>query len=553
MKDIRGAFEVVNVSITAINSNVILPIARACAARHGDLWIIYMGNNEVVGPFGAATVFGAKAPPLWAIRLSLAVEQTRVGQLIQALTRRLKGRSAEASWGGMQMFLGNQIRSEDPRRETVYRNFERNLRDIVRAGLNSGAKILLSTVAVNLRDSAPFASLGDTHLAAGDRAAFERSRADGDLAERQGNFAQAALRFEEAARIDPRMAEVQFGWGQSLLEIAQPAPAAEKFQLACDSDALPFRADSRINGIIRRTGRQWGDPNLALLDSAAVLRVGAPSGILGAETFYEHVHFNFDGNYRLALAWAEQVQRMLPSSFARSEATNWASQAVCERRLGLTDWNRLLVVKSVLERLQAPPLSSRSNAPRQREALQEELRRLSLEAIPVNAAGARNVYLEAIQRSPQDPFLHENYAEFLQSAGDLSGAVEQWTQVRALQPQDPVAAFQCGHVLGLKGKWMDAQTSLVEAISLRPTMEEAWFELGKARFALGRYDDALHDFEAARELRPNDARILCEMGRALSLLKRPDEALRSLERAVSSRFLQRGSAIRAGGQLGLMN
>ncbi|MGB8368108.1 MAG: hypothetical protein WCF71_02315 [Verrucomicrobiia bacterium] len=46
-------FEVINLGITAINSHVILPIARDCAHADGDLWIIYMGNNEMVGPFGA--------------------------------------------------------------------------------------------------------------------------------------------------------------------------------------------------------------------------------------------------------------------------------------------------------------------------------------------------------------------------------------------------------------------------------------------------------------------------------------------------------------------
>jgi len=50
-------FEVVNVSITAINSHAILPIARECARQQGDFWIIYMGKNEMVGPFGAASVF----------------------------------------------------------------------------------------------------------------------------------------------------------------------------------------------------------------------------------------------------------------------------------------------------------------------------------------------------------------------------------------------------------------------------------------------------------------------------------------------------------------
>ena len=46
-------FEVVNAAMTAINSHVILPIARECSKADGDIWVIYMGNNEVVGPFGA--------------------------------------------------------------------------------------------------------------------------------------------------------------------------------------------------------------------------------------------------------------------------------------------------------------------------------------------------------------------------------------------------------------------------------------------------------------------------------------------------------------------
>jgi tetratricopeptide (TPR) repeat protein len=546
-------FEVVNVSITAINSNVILPIARECAAQHGDLWIIYMGNNEVVGPFGAATVFGAKAPPLWAIRLSLAIEQTRVGQLLQALTRKLKGRGAEPSWGGMQMFLGNQIRSDDPSREVVYRHFERNLQDIVRTGLDSGAKILLNTVAVNLRDSAPFASLTDPRLSAERQVKLEQCLTNGEREALQQDFAGATNQFADAARIDPRMAEAPFQWGAALLQLGQPGPAAGKFQLACDSDALPFRADSRINDIIRRTARDWGDPNLALADSSSTLAAHTASGILGSETFFEHVHFNFDGNYQLALAWADQVQRMLPAGFAPAEGTNWASQAFCEQRLGLTDWSRLLVVKSVLERLQAPPLSHRSNALQQREELLENLRRLNALTTADNAANARSIYLEAIRRDPDNHFLYENYAEFLQAVGDFSGSVEQWKRVQELQPQDPVACFQCGHVLELEGHWAESESNLLEAVSLRPSFVEAWYELGRVQFAQQRYTMALQNFETARRLRPNDPRVYYELGRTLSLLKQPNEALTNFEHAVALNPGDVEARYSLGGQFGLVN
>ncbi len=57
-------FEVVNAAMTAINSHVILPIARDCAAQDGDVWLVYMGNNEVIGPYGAGTVFGSSGASL---------------------------------------------------------------------------------------------------------------------------------------------------------------------------------------------------------------------------------------------------------------------------------------------------------------------------------------------------------------------------------------------------------------------------------------------------------------------------------------------------------
>ena len=161
----RKHFEVVNVAITAINSNVILPIAQDCASQDGDVWIVYMGNNEMVGPFGAATVFGSQAPPLAMIRLNLLIQRTRIGQLFTAAIRKLRAKSTPASWGGMEMFLGNQLPPDDPRKEVVYKNFERNLDDIVRTGVNSGAKVLVSTVAVNLKDCPPFGSLPGDHSA----------------------------------------------------------------------------------------------------------------------------------------------------------------------------------------------------------------------------------------------------------------------------------------------------------------------------------------------------------------------------------------------------
>jgi len=174
------SFEVINVAFTAINSHVILPIARECAAHEGDVWIIYMGNNEMVGPFGAATVFGLQAPSLPYVRLALALQRLRTGQWLMELARRLSRHGTESpGWRGIAMFLDNQIAPDSPRRETVYRNFQRNLDDIVRVGVNSGAKVLLNTVAVNLKDCPPFASMNNSRLSPAERAKFDQLYSNG--------------------------------------------------------------------------------------------------------------------------------------------------------------------------------------------------------------------------------------------------------------------------------------------------------------------------------------------------------------------------------------
>ena len=48
-------------------------------------------------PFGAATVFGSRAPPLTAVRWNLAIQKTRVGQLAVKMLRNLGGKPKNTS------------------------------------------------------------------------------------------------------------------------------------------------------------------------------------------------------------------------------------------------------------------------------------------------------------------------------------------------------------------------------------------------------------------------------------------------------------------------
>jgi tetratricopeptide (TPR) repeat protein len=521
-------FEVINVAFTAINSHVILPIARECAAHEGDLWIVYMGNNEMVGPFGAATVFGWQAPPLPFARAVVAFQRLRTGQWLMELARKVRGESPKsAAWGGMAMFLNNQVPPDSPRKGTVYRNFQKNLDGIVRAGVNSGAKVLLNTIAVNLKDCPPFASMTARNLTQTDRAQFDQLYTNAMQAMAQNEFSKAAEFFERTARLDATFAELQFRWGECLLAQTNQEGARERFQLACDNDALPFRADSRINSAIRAEPEHVGSKGLILFNSSAALAAGSETGICGEETFYEHVHFGFDGRYRLGRAWAEQIESLLGRN-----TNEWASQSLCDERLGLSPWNRAQVVHFMLERIQTPPLSTQPNNERRKAALEARMAGLRPQMTAENAQTTRKTFQKLLVQRPEDYFLHQEFAVFLELSGDPTGALAEWQRFRELLPQDSLGHYQTGRLLITQQRYAEAEAELRTAVAIRPGRADGWVELGNAFALQKKYPEALASYATALKMEPQNAQTLLRRGKVLGYMNRHAEAMESYRAAL---------------------
>jgi tetratricopeptide (TPR) repeat protein len=455
-----------------------------------------------------------------------------VGQLAMAGLRRLAGKSANTTWGGMQMFLQNQIPPNDPRRETVYRNFEHNLRDILHAGLDSGAKVILNTMSVNLKDCPPFASLTNSNLPSADREQFQKVYQEGLALEKAGSAAEAAHQFEQAAKLDPAFAELQYRWAECLWRSTHNT-ARMNYQLACDTDALPFRADTRINTAIRRVAGELGGSSLILSDAESILADASPNGIAGDEVFFEHVHFNFRGNYLLGRLWAEQIMRLLPGTTTAASSVDWASEEVCELDLGLTPWNRSFVIESVIRRMQQPPLSSQFNNPALLAALQAELKSLQALQADTNAVMRSGQELvDAIQRAPRDPFLYDGLANLYEALGDRKRAADAYRKTLELLPYDFYSKLQLGRLYGELGQPAEGEPLLQQAARQRPTIPEVWTELGKVQMTQKKYAVALESYTQAIKLRPQDAASICCQANALSMLNRPLEAIALYQRAI---------------------
>jgi tetratricopeptide (TPR) repeat protein len=333
--------------------------------------------------------------------------------------------------------------------------------------------------------------------------------------------------------LDWRSAELQYRWGECSLALSDFPGGREHFQKACDLDALPFRTDSRINGAIENAGRNFAGANLNFFDAAAAMEKGLPSGVCGQETFYEHVHFNFDGNYRLGRAWADEVEKMLPPEISHGAgASAWASREICEQRLGLTDWNRCAMTKLVEDNLHNPPLSGQSNNLERLQSLANDVGEWRRHMTQSAAQRASGTFRKAIEQSPQDHFVVENYAQFLEAIGDLKQAAAQWQHDCQLLPHDCTAYYQAGRLLSAGGQWAEAEASLVKAATLRPRLTEAWGELGNVHVGTGQIEQALQDYERAAQLDPRGASYEAYIGTALSKLNRHAEAIQHYQHAL---------------------
>ncbi len=280
----------------------------------------------------------------------------------------------------MEMFLNNPVTADDPRLTAVYDNYRRNLTDICGIARRAGAGVVLSTVAVNLRDCPPFASLHRSDLSPEDLAKWESIYKAGGELEANNRWPEALEQYEAAAKIDDRFAELQFRIAQCLLKAGRFAEARERFELARDLDVLRFRADSRINATIREVADEQEAAGVRLVDAERVLAESDPDsqGIPGEDLFYEHVHLTFDGNYLLARAVFDQVCEALPQLAALPQAGAIPSRQRCAELLALTPWDEYQSAANMVEMTSRAPFTNqldhslRQAAARQRR---DDLRR----------------------------------------------------------------------------------------------------------------------------------------------------------------------------------
>jgi tetratricopeptide (TPR) repeat protein len=443
------------------------------------------------------------------------------------------------------MFLENQVAWGDARLAKMYEHFERNLGDIVAAGKNAGVGMIVSTVAVNMKDCAPFASVSLADLSQEQQVRWRELVQRGIQARQAGKVSEAREGFRQADQIKGGVAELEFQRGHCELALTNTTTAREHFSKARDFDTLRFRCDSRLNDITRRVTDGREKERVLLADAETELARKSPNGVAGAELFYEHVHLTFTGNYLLARTVAASIEKLLPEAVRKQSGTSqeWASLGQCARRLGWSDWTRQTALVEIAGRLNDPPFTQQSDHATQLAHIDAE--RNSLPPVPALIQDAEARYRAALQFTPDDAALLRGLAGLLQIGGKLDEAanaaqrtvelspydVEAWMQLgvvlvhqnrneeavrafetcRARDPQDVFARNNLAQVLVRLNRKTEAQREYEQAIALKPSYGTAHLGLGRLLEEAGKSAEAEKHYAAARRHRvnrPSDLAVL---------------------------------------------
>ncbi len=488
-----GKTEIYSMAMSGSNSHVMRAAAKACAACQPDLFVVYMGNNEL-NPSVTQTMVWDKFPPWLALRLlhlNIALNDSRLVQLMRGVT----------GPADLERPHGREENVREP--ERVYEYYRANVNDICSFARSAGAKVALCTVGSRLREWTP----EDAYIPAADAKAqppWKEAFETGNRLREEGQYQEALAAYGRAANMDAGHAGLAYGIACCHYALGEYADARTWFVRTRELDVLHSRAGDRINGIIREIAAARAQDGVQLVDAAQSLSDASAHGVEGPEMFLDHVHLSFEGNCVLAGSILETLARTEPHLGIQGAPP---SVEECRQRLALTLADRRYQFWLTAR----PDLRTKNPCG---EGLNRALANLDAQVAAQTEDTTQADCLHALELDPLNEIVRARYARLLLGKGNPSGALEQARILTGYIPyswQGHRLVAQTSAIVGDKSRAI-AETRLM--LDWNPYDADTYVDLGQYLSQDGQCDNALAAFSSSFKLRPGP-RAQYEIARVL--------------------------------------
>ena len=281
-------FEIVNLSLTAVNSYTVLGFAKELVNYEPDAVLIYCGHNEYYGTIGVGST-SRMGSNRFVIQSLLRLRSSRLVQFLGNSYSRIRqaigGKKTDQRETLMKRMAAKQ---EIPYNSSDYKRgiqqFQTNMESVCQVLTNKNIPVFISNLVSNEKDLKPFIS----------------SKTDSATsAEYQYSLADAAFRNNDFAK------------------------AKGLYLNAKDLDMLRFRAPETVNEIIAGLPQEF--PSVYLVDTKKLFEAHSPQGIIGSETILEHVHPNILGYGLMSEAFYQAIKQQYLIS------NNWKNEISFEQ------------------------------------------------------------------------------------------------------------------------------------------------------------------------------------------------------------------------------
>ena len=268
----NSTIEVVNISLSAVNTYTILDMLPGVLEQKPNLILIYAGHNEYYGALGVGSMESLGTFRSF-VKLVLYLNKYKTVQLIRNIISGIfslfASKNLEESPGTLmsRMAKDQYIPMNSDKYTIGLEQFEGNMREILELIKSHDVPVIIGKVVSNLKDQKPFISVPSE------------------------DYPTANQVYEEAKK---------------KLMNGHSKDADSLFRLAKDLDALRFRAPEKINQIIRQV---CGEYNATCVSIDSIFNSVSPYGIIGNNLMTDHLHPNIEGYQLMGKAYYEAMEQ----------------------------------------------------------------------------------------------------------------------------------------------------------------------------------------------------------------------------------------------------